>query len=408
MQMEPGTAALRNYLAPPGEGRRPERFPCRCGRAPAGSGLWRQAGWPPLRPVPALTSRILERLRGGGCPRPGRAGQPARTAPCGAAARLRRRAAAGSAHAHTHRRRQAGGGGTARGTQRRSPPSPLASPRRGQPAPRPPAGDLAVYLRQVNPSKALPLRVPLRNPARRGAAAGRTEGRAGGQTRERGARPRSASPPGRRLPGRGRRSYSGAAGGGAMRAAPGALRRSSRGAGRCGGAGRGARCPRLAPPRLLLRPFSAPPAAAWPRPQAAAPLAAAWREPPPPPRRAVPCRAGAGWRSRAPPRPAARTAEPQPGHRADVSPGRPPPRRARSSAPPGGTGHGQRHGHRHGRSSACPAAPEPCCGGGSRGAPVPAPLSAGSPAGQRCWAAAAAARGPANRCSPAWCARALT
>ncbi|XP_037251777.1 artemin-like [Falco rusticolus] len=144
----------------------------------------------------------------------------------------------------------------------------------------------------------------------------------------------------------------GAAGGRAMRLraapAPGALRRSSRGAGRCGGAGRGARCPRLAPARpplllLLLRPSSAPPATARPQPRAAAPLAAAWRQPPPPPQ---PRRAGAGWRSRAPPRPAARTAEPQPpGRHADVPPGRPLLRRARGSAPPGGQRAGTGHGH---------------------------------------------------------------
>lgn len=338
--MEPGTAALRDYLAPPGEGRRPERFPCRCGRgrAPAGSGVWRQAGWPPLRPVPALTSRILERLRGGGggCPRPGRAGQPARTAPCGAAARLRRRAAAGSAHAHTHgrrRRRRAGGGGRARGTQRRSPPSPLASPRRGQPAPRPPAGDLAVYLRQVNPRNALPLRAPLRNPARRGAAAGRTEGRADGRTGTgRGARPRSAPPPGRRLPrgggrgdlgrgGGGARSYSGAAaqragaaGGRAMRlragarsggaaAAPGAAAGQGGVRGARGSPLRGGCCCCCAhPPRRRLPPGPGPsPSPGQPRRSLQHGGSSSRRLPRAAPCRAAPGRAGGAGRLPAPP-----------------------------------------------------------------------------------------------------------
>lgn len=109
--------------------------------------LSRQAGWPPLCPVPSLSSRILERLRGGGCRRPGRAGQPARTAPWSAAAGLRLRLRRGQrqrtcTHAHTAPGGREAGGRSGRGARSgaalraRSHRPAAGSPRRS--APRPP------------------------------------------------------------------------------------------------------------------------------------------------------------------------------------------------------------------------------------------------------------------------------
>ncbi|XP_057882720.1 basic proline-rich protein-like [Melospiza georgiana] len=303
-----------------GDGRRPERVPCGCGRgrAAAGCGRWRQAGCPPLRPEPALTPRILPRLRGGAA----RAGT-------GTAARGRPRAAAGA------------GGGTCtharRGREARDNPPASARPHRPAPGSPPrsaPAGaDLVAYLRQVNPRQALPLRAPLRDPARR--ALRWTDGRMDRRTRPRRGQPRRRAGASQvRVPlARGGRRQGHAA---PRRSAPGALRRSSRGGGRCGGAERGARRPRLGPPRRRqLRPSSAPPASARPRPRprAAAPLAAAWSSRRLP--RAAPRRGG--LEQPGPPRPAARTAEPQPPARPP-----PPPRRRAAGPPPAAPGSGLR------------------------------------------------------------------
>lgn len=107
------------------------------------------------------------------------------------------RAAAAHMHTRTHRAGRAGGGGTARarGTQRCSPPSPLASPRRGQPAPlRSAPADLAVEPSQVNPRRALSLRASLRNAARRGGGRGASPGAATAR-RPRGAQGRRAAGP---------------------------------------------------------------------------------------------------------------------------------------------------------------------------------------------------------------------
>ncbi|XP_027758564.1 basic proline-rich protein-like [Empidonax traillii] len=318
-----------------GDGRRPERVPCGCGRgrAPAGCGRWRQAGCPPLRPEPALTTRILPRLRGGAARGRGGQGGPG-TAPRGGSG--------GRRHMHT---RVGGGGG--RGAARPHQPAEPARivphrPAPGSPPHSAPAGaDLAVYLRQVNPRQALPLRALLRDPCAgrcAGRSDGRTVGRRDGRTWPGRGQPRRRAGASRvRVPlTRGGRWQGHAA---PRRSAPGALRRSSRG----GGAGRGARRPRLGPPRRrLLRPSSAPPASARPRPRprAAAPLAAAWSSRRLP--RAAPRRGG--LEQPGPPRPAARTAEPQPPgrRRADVRPSCPPPRRAPGCAPPGGTGTGHR------------------------------------------------------------------
>ncbi|XP_074400271.1 uncharacterized protein LOC113460340 [Zonotrichia albicollis] len=245
----------------------------------------------------------------------------------GTAARERPRAAAGA------------GGGTCtharRGREARDNPPASARPHRPAPGSPPrsaPAGaDLVAYLRQVNPRQALPLRTPLRDPARR--ALRWTDGRMDRRTWPRRGQPRRRAGASRvRVPlARGGRRQGHAA---PRRSAPGALRRSSRGGGRCGGAERGARRPRLGPPRRRqLRPSSAPPASARPRPRAAAPLAAAWSSRRLP--RAAPRRGG--LEQPGPPRPAARTAEPQPPARPP-----PPPRRRAAGPPPAGPGSGLR------------------------------------------------------------------